>query len=135
MERTQRTRTQRVPSELKKVLVTAWIGMAILAFCLLMAICAPLVAPFQKRPSWGGHTRPGVACFGRLPNEILGGEHRVCIARLLAANPDVIICDKVTSALDQIVQEGILQLLMRRQKEKNIFYLFITHDSAAVSAS
>ena len=46
----------------------------------------------------------------------------------------MIICDEVTSALDQIVQEGILKLLMRLQEEKGISYLFITHDIATVEA-
>ena len=77
----------------------------------------------------------GDSFIDRYPAELSGGQkQRVCIARSLAAKPKLIICDEVTSALDPLVADGILKLLLDLQKIEDVAYLFITHDLATVKA-
>jgi peptide/nickel transport system ATP-binding protein len=73
------------------------------------------------------------AFITRKTSELSGGQkQRVSIARALAAEPDLIVCDEVTSALDQLVGEEILRLLKKLQDDLGVAYLFITHDLSTV---
>ena len=68
------------------------------------------------------------------PHELSGGQkQRVSLARALAAEPDIILCDEVTSALDNIVARNLMEMLSKLQKEKGLTFVFISHDLSIVS--
>ncbi len=92
-------------------------------------------ALYERSVSILERVRLGAHYLTRLPSQLSGGEkQRVAIARAFAAEPDLILCDEVTSALDVSVQAAVLALLNELKHEKGTTYIFVSHDLAVVKA-
>ena len=73
--------------------------------------------------------------LSRYPEELSGGQkQRISLARALAAEPEIILCDEVTSALDSIVGSNVIELLRKLQKNLDVSYVFISHDLSTIAS-
>jgi len=90
---------------------------------------------FEQSVSSLERVRLSAPYIHRFPGQMSGGEkQRVAIARAFAAEPDMVLCDEVTSSLDVSVQAAVLNLLAGLQADRGVAYLFISHDLAVVRA-
>ena len=79
--------------------------------------------------------RLGSHYLERLPSQLSGGEkQRIAVARAFAAEPEIVLCDEVTSALDVSVQAAVLNLLNELKTQQQTTYIFVSHDLAVVKA-
>jgi peptide/nickel transport system ATP-binding protein len=89
----------------------------------------------ERSVQWLERVRLGAHYLDRLPGQMSGGEkQRVAIARAFAAEPDLVLCDEVTSALDVSVQAAVLELLQTLERERGTATLVVSHDLAVVRA-
>ena len=89
----------------------------------------------ERSVQWLERVRLGAHYLDRLPGQMSGGEkQRVAIARAFAAEPELVLCDEVTSALDVSVQAAVLELLQTLERERGTATLIVSHDLAVVRA-
>ncbi len=92
-------------------------------------------ALYQRSAEILERVRLGAHYLDRLPSQLSGGEkQRVAIARAFAAEPELVLCDEVTSALDASVQAAVLDLLNELKATQGTTYVFVSHDLAVVRA-